>query len=153
MKTFLTGVTIVAVCGLTFSNGNAAERSSQLPTATEVFQLRSLCVKLGEQLDDEMLVGSALTKDHVSRYDPRSNRCYVELMVHKISPKNEIDDYVNRTIYDAQTKELLAFAKIEKGKRVGMIFDPQHGVADVSKNLGWDDANAYIDEMMLDDRK
>jgi hypothetical protein len=81
MKTFLTSAAIVAVCGLTFSTGNTAERSSQLPTATEVFQLRSLCVKLGEQLLDETPVGSALTEDQVSHYDPKSNRCYVELTV------------------------------------------------------------------------
>jgi len=31
--------------------------------------------------------------------------------------------YMNRSLFDAQTEEILAFAKIEKGKRVGMVFD------------------------------
>jgi hypothetical protein len=134
------------------SGSRAAERIQQLPSATEVFHLRSLCAKLGEQLSDENAIGSALTKDQVSRYDPKSNRCYVELSVRKISPKDAIDDYVNRTFYDGQTKEMLAFAKIEKGKKVGMIFDKQGSMADPSKNLGWDDASAYIDDKMRDDR-
>src|SRR4051812_35997829 len=77
----------------------AAEQSHRLPSATEVFQLRSLCAKLGEQLLDETTVGTALTKDQVSHYDPKSNRCYVELTVQKISPKGA-NDYVNRNIYD-----------------------------------------------------
>lgn len=152
-RSMAAGPAIVVVCALTVSVGNSAERSYQLPTATEVFQLRSLCAKLGEQMEEETAIGSALTKDHVSHYDPKPNRCYVELNVRKISPKNTTDDYINRTIYDAQTKELLAFAKIEKGKKVGMIFDQERGTADPSKNLGWDDASAYIDEMMRDDRR
>lgn len=129
----------------------AAERSQQLPTATEVFQLRSLCAKLGEQQLEETFVGSANTKDQVSHYDPRSNRCYVELIVQAANPKRA-DEYINRTLYDGQTKELLAFAKIQKGQKVGMVFDRQHGIGDL-KNAGWDDASAYIDERMADDRK
>ncbi len=147
-------VSVFLILGITcVSSSRAAERSQQIPTATEVFQLRSLCVKLGEQLFDEMAIGSALTKEQVSHYDPKSNRCYVELTVHKISPKDANDDYINRTVYDGQTKDLLAFAKIERGTRVGMIFDKQHGMADPGKSLGWDDASGYIDEKMLDDRK
>jgi hypothetical protein len=111
----------------------AAEQSDRLPSATEVFHLRSLCAKLGDQLFDETAIGSALTKDQLSHYDPKSNRCYVELTVQKISPKDANDNYVNRSIYDGQTKEILAFAKIEKGKRVGMIFDKQRRMADPGK--------------------
>jgi hypothetical protein len=145
-------VFLVTLSLLPASGARAAERIQQLPSATEVFHLRSLCAKLGEQLSDENVIGSALTQDQVSHYDPKSNRCYVELSVRKINPKDANDDYINRTFYDGQTKEMLAFAKVEKGKRVGMIFDKQRGIADPSKNLGWDDASAYIDDKMSEDR-
>jgi len=137
---------------LSINDLTAAERTHQLPTATEVFQLRSACANLGEALLDETTVGSALTKDQVSHYDPPSNRCYIELTVQKANPKG-FDDYINRSLYDGQTKELLAFARIEKSKKVGMIFDRQHSMADPTKNLGWDDASAYINEKMFDNRK
>jgi hypothetical protein len=36
-----------------------------------------------------------------------------------------------------------------------MIFDPdpERRKYTIGKNLGWDDTNAYIDEMMLDKRR
>ena len=60
-------------------------------------------------------------------------------------------NYLNRTLYDGQTKEMLAFAKIEKDKKVGMVFDKQHRTTSLD-NAGWDDATKYIDEMMTEDR-
>jgi hypothetical protein len=133
-----------------FSAAISEERGFQLPMATEVFQLRSACARLGEQLLEDNAVGAALTKEQVSHYNSQSNRCFVELTVH-MADLSRYDDYVNRTLYDGQTKQLLAFARIEKAKKVGMIFDNQH-VADPMKNLGWDDASAFIDQMMADDR-
>ena len=52
-----------------------------------------------------------------------------------------------RYLYDGQTREMLAYAKQEKGKWEGMVFDRQH------QSTGWDEANAYINKMMADDRK
>jgi hypothetical protein len=143
---------IVAMNLLAFSAIDAAETANhQLPTATEVFQLRSLCAGLVDKLLDETTVGSALTKDQSSHYEPRSNRCYVELTI-QTADATRPNPYINRVLYDGQTKEMLAYARIERGKKVGMIFDKQHRMADPTKNLGWDDASAYIDEKMLDDR-
>jgi hypothetical protein len=42
---------------------------------------------------------------------------------------------------------MLSFAKIEKGKKVGMVFDHEHKSA-TDNNLGFDDANAYMGEKM-----
>jgi hypothetical protein len=130
----------------------AAEQGFLPPTAAEVFQLRSLCARLGQTILEGNVIGSALAQEQVSHYDPRTNRCYVELTVHTADLRRS-DDYVNRVLYDGQTEEMLAFTKIEKGnKKAGMVFDKQHGIGDL-KNAGWDDASAYIDKMMADDRK
>jgi hypothetical protein len=145
------GLTLpVGLLATSLSAALALGQTHRLPTATEVFQLRSLCAKMAEAFLEESIIGSALTKDQISNYDPNSNRCYIELTVQKINPARP-GDYMNRSLYDGQTKELLAFARIEKGQKVGMIFDKQRS-ADPSKNLGWDDASAYIDEKMFADR-
>jgi len=48
-------------------------QAAEPPTATEV------CAELGEKIMEENDIGMALSQ--VSRYDPRINRCYVELIV------------------------------------------------------------------------
>ena len=97
------------------SGSQAAERVQQPPSATEVFHLRSLCAKLGEQLFEETFIGSALTKDQVSHYDPKSNRCYVELTVQKISPKDANDHYVNRSAYERANQRDVGIRKDREG--------------------------------------
>jgi hypothetical protein len=72
----------------------------------------------------------------------------VMLWVHSISP----NPIFARNLFDGQTKELLAFANIERGKKAGMVFDRQHRSTSLA-NAGWDDASAYIDGQMADDRK
>jgi hypothetical protein len=47
---------------------------------------------------------------------------------------------------------MLASAKIEKGKKSGVIFDQQHQSGNLS-NAGWDDATEYIGKMMVEDRQ
>jgi hypothetical protein len=142
---------IVWMIYLTVSLASGAERFHQLPTATEVFQLRSQCAKLGEQMLQDIFIGSALTEDQLSHYEPRTNRCYVEVTVRTVD-LTKPNPYINRTLYDGQTKELLAFARTEKGVKSGMVFDRQGPSTNPTKNLGWEDASAYIDEKMLDDR-
>jgi len=61
-------------------------------------------------------------------------------------------DYLSRILYDGQTGEMLAFARREKGKKSGMVFDKQHQVT-TDNNAFYDDASAFIDKMMADDRK
>ena len=126
------------------------ERTFQRPTATEVFRLRSVCAELGERILQSNVIGSALYQQQVSHYDERTNRCYVELTVQNAQSP---DLYINRNLFDGQTKELLAFARIEKGQKVGMVFDRQHVIKYNLKNAGWDDASEYIDERMIEDRK
>ena len=51
------------------------------PTGAEVFHLRSECAKFGEKIMDGNIIGPALYQDQVSHYNPKTNRCYVELDV------------------------------------------------------------------------
>jgi hypothetical protein len=118
-----------------------------------VFNLRSKCAALGDRLLEETTIGIALTKSQVSHYEPRTNRCYVELTIQTADLSKPIDQhYHHRVLYDGQTKEMLASAQIERGKKSGMVFDKQHRATSLA-NAGWDDAGAYIDAMMADDRK
>jgi hypothetical protein len=94
---------------------------------------------------------NVIAENHASNYDPKSNRCYVEIFEWKrIGATSEIE-IQSRNVYDAQTDDLLAFANIKNGKKVGMV-DPDHR-AITDANLGWDDADAYMDEKMRARRK
>jgi hypothetical protein len=138
---------------LTAASAVAQQQTQRLPTATEVFNLRSKCAALGDRLLEETTIGIALTKSQVSHYEPRTNRCYVELTIQTADLSKPIDQhYHHRVLYDGQTKEMLASAQIERGKKSGMVFDKQHRATTLT-NAGWDDAGAYIDAMMADDRK
>ncbi len=131
------------------------------PTATEVFNLRLKCKemadkKAGEQYEIDAALGARgpeiILQWHKSKYDPKFNRCYIEQFRHvKVGMRKEIESQMH-SLMDLLTDDMLAFAKIENGKKVGMVFDPGHRPTR-DTNLGWDDANAYIDEMMLEQRR
>src|SRR5262249_59524092 len=102
--------------------------------------------------------------DQVSNYDPKTNRCYSLLSrsysaVDRTPGLNRNDIYnsiVEQYFYDGQTSELLAFTRETErapivgggAKREGDIFKAQKKI-----NASADEAFAYIDEMMADDRK
>ena len=105
---------------------------------------------MGEKIAKEnIIVRPALTQSQVFRYNPRTNRCYVELIV---QAADKPTDYQRRVLYDGQTNEMLAFAEIHNGKKGGKVFDQQHRTTNLA-NAGWDDASEYIDQMMAEDRK
>jgi hypothetical protein len=81
----------------------------QPPSAREAFELEGECVKLGDVILRENIIGSALTEEVVSQYNPRTNRCYVLLNVHSkdLSKFDQFDD--SFYLKDGQTKDLLAF--------------------------------------------
>jgi hypothetical protein len=118
----------------------------QPPTATELFNLRSRCAALGEKfLQDQSFVGSTLSMSITSRYDPRTNHCYGDVTTRRIGESSDF----NRSLYDLQTGEVLAFSKVEKGKTVGMVFGR---LSDFRDDVGFSDANEYIDKIMKEDR-
>jgi hypothetical protein len=68
----------------------------------------------------------------------------------EIMSDDEHGDRIGRFLYDGDTKELLAFAEIKGGKKSGRVFDLSHRTTTFD-NSGWDDACAYIYQMMAGD--
>jgi alkylation response protein AidB-like acyl-CoA dehydrogenase len=147
----LAGSLGVAGCVLAAAGATAAERARQSPAAAEDLQLRAACADWAEQIREGNVVRSALYQEHFSRYSPRTNRCYVEIRV-QTGDLNEQSDRFGRYLYDGQTRELLAFAQIQNGKKSGKVFDLNHRTTSF-ENAGWDDASQYIYTMMAGDRR
>ncbi len=124
----------------------AEETVFRRPTATEIFNLRSKCAEFGEKIMNENIIGIALAQEQVSHYDPKSNRCYVELTVHTADLAH-FDDYLARYCYDKQTGEILAWSKLAKGATTGFVTGSSFGIDDYVA------ANTKIDALMADDRK
>jgi len=141
----------VLACVWIVATATAAERAPQLPTVAEVVQLRSACDAVGQEILDGNYIRSALYQEQFSRYSPQTNRCYVEMRV-QTGDLGKNSDRFGRYLYDGQTKELLAFAQIQNGRKSGRVYDLQHRTM-TFENDGWDDASEYIYVMMTDDRK
>jgi hypothetical protein len=121
----------------------AAVVRQQLPSATELFTLRSKCNEFGEKILEDNPVGSALYQTQRSRYDVKTGRCYVEVTVETadttISPDKR---KYSRYLYDGLTKDLLANQSNERGG-YGMVYGK--GI------LGFDQTGEYIDKIMKED--
>ena len=139
------GVNVLVVAGAT-----AADRLHQNPTTTEDVQLRSACAARGEQILEGNFIRSAVYQEQFSRYSPGTNRCYVEMRVQTGDPDENSDRFA-QYLYDGQTREMLAFAQIQNGKKSGKVFDLHHRTTSF-ENAGWDDASEYIYTMMAGDR-
>ena len=141
----------VAVAVLVVSGATAADGANQNLAATEDVQLRSACDAWAEQILDGNFIRSALYQEQFSRYSPMTNRCYVEIRV-QTGELNKYSDRFGRYLYDGQTREMLAFAQIQNGKKSGKVFDLRHRTTSF-ENAGWDDASEYIYTMMAGDRR
>jgi len=144
------------------------------PIATEAFNLRLRCKQMADEkfqslrgrpmtVQEGASIGwsprevqslnrnlpQEINAHYNSKYDPINNLCYAEALIQMRTQEFEIE---YRQIYDVQADDLLAFAQIQDKKKSGMVFDRQHRTT-TDSNLGWDDANAYIDQMMAEDRK
>jgi hypothetical protein len=117
------------------------------PTASEVFALRSKCAELGDQIKDGNVIGTNLTQDVISHYEPKTNRCYVELTVQTADTSAPLA-YLNRVLYDGQTKELLAFTRIDKTMKTGGVYVG----ASLTGDTAFEEANGFITKLMEDDR-
>lgn len=129
------------------------------PTATEAFNLRIKCKQMVAQKEQDMqeqrerlgkLAPELISSFSSSRYDPRANRCYGEFHYHEYVRRASLDREV-RALYDMQVEDMLAFWEIKNGKKNGVVFDHSHR-STKDKNIGWDDADAYMNEM-IEDRK
>ena len=130
----------------------AQQGDFRLPTATEVFNLRSRCAELGQKILEGMVRGNnEAIISQASRYDARTNRCYVDLIVRTIDPTKP-PNLFHRYLFYGQTKEILAEASIYNDRKQGQVLDKQHNPTSSTDN-GWDDARQYIDQMMAEDRR
>jgi hypothetical protein len=121
------------------------------PTASEVFDLRSKCAEHGEKILKNTVVSNALKKDQVSHYEPKTNRCYVQLTVWSADLAKG-SEYFQQSLFDGQTGQELAAIRREKGVRSGDIFidpSPLNGNPDEL----YLDAASFISKMMADDRQ
>jgi len=154
MKTILLFAVLVMLPGCQQPSTPKAvvdEPAFRKPTATEIFNLRSRCADFGEKIMAENIIGIALAQEQVSHYDPKSNRCYVELTVHTADLTKHVDYYFFRVLYDGQTREMLASSLTEKGVKRGFVLG---SFSDgVGFDAAFDAANTKIDALMADDRK
>jgi len=141
----------LAVAVLAVAGATAADRVYQNFAATEDVQQRLACGAWAQQILESNFVRSALYQEQFSRYSPMTDRCYVEIRV-QTGELNERSDRFGRFLYDGQTREMLAFAQIQNGKKSGMVFDLHHRTTSF-ENAGWDDASEYIYAMMVGDRR
>lgn len=86
------------------------------PTATELFNLRSKCVELGDKVVADKFAGSDIAQDHSSYYDPKTDHCYIELNENMRDPTRHWE-YYSQSLYDGQTGKLLAFATVKNGQK------------------------------------
>jgi hypothetical protein len=125
--------------------------SFRSPTATEVFNLRSKCAELGEKILKNTVIGDALKKDQLSHYEPKTNRCYVQLTVWNADLAQR-DEYFQQYLFDGQTGQVLAAIRREKGVRSGDISIDPSPLNGNSDEL-YLDASIFISKMMADDRQ
>lgn len=150
------------------------------PSATEAFNLRTKCAELTDKIGKEHDFSGAdvnqippFTQERSSHYDPKTNRCYVQIRVTAVgavvlsamirrkaaegnrkgagellkSPDALLEhfdvDYEELHLYDGQTGEELAFS--QKGVR---------GSDDIGiiglKSVPWHEAHIKIGDLMAD---
>ena len=125
--------------------------SFRSPTATEIFNLRSRCAELGEKILKNTVIADALKKDQVSHYEPKTNRCYVQLTVWNAN-LTKGDEYFQQDLFDGQTGQVLAAIRREKGTRSGEIYIDPYPPAGNSDEL-YLDTSIFINKAMADDRQ
>jgi hypothetical protein len=97
------------------------------------------------------VVADALKKDQQSHYEPKTNRCYVQLTVWNANPAKG-DEYFRQDLFDGQTGQVLAAIRREKGIRSGDISIDPSPLSGNSDEL-YLDASMFINKMMADDRQ
>jgi len=96
-------------------------------------------------------IGDGLQKDQVSHYEPKTNRCYVQLTAWNANP-DKGDDNFQQYLFDGQTGQVLAAIHRVKGVRSGDISIDPSPLNGNSDEL-YLDASIFISKMMADDRQ
>lgn len=127
----------------------------RLPTPTEAFDLQSKCTALGQKILEDNVIGSALTQEQVSRYDPTDNRCYVRLTVQTADLTTPRENYVkDNFLEDGQTGEILAVMYFKGQKGTAEIFDTSLGKMVKDPTLPTtDEVSRIMDKFVTPDRR
>jgi hypothetical protein len=126
-----------------------------LPTATEVFELRSKCAALGHKIMEDNTIGSALTQEQLSHYSPETNHCYVKLDVHTANLAIPQDQFLrDEYLFDGQTQEMLASASWKGDKKSAYILsDSLRHFAHDPVFPTYDEVDAMMTKFMAEDRR
>jgi len=154
----MAGAVLAALLVGSCQTQNSADKQpsySRLPTATEIFDLRSKCAAQGEKVMEENFIGNALAQEQTSRYSPETNRCYVKLDVHTANLNTPQENFTrDEFLFDGQTKELLLSASWRGNQKSSVI--ESDSLRKFFKNPAlpsYDEADAVIDKFMAEDRK
>jgi hypothetical protein len=123
----------------------AAEQNRPIAAGAQVLS----CAASGERILADNIVRAAVYEEQFSHYSPQRRRCYVELRVEVMGTGDDADRF-GRFLYDGDSREMLAFAEIRGERKSGRVFDLDHRTTTFG-NSGWDDASAYINQMMAGD--
>lgn len=133
--------------------------TNRLPTATEVFDLRSKCAALGEKilednkkaLEDDIDV----TQDQVSHYNPETNHCYVKLVVLATDRKTPREKNISHEyLYDGQTKEMLAYVYLDGNQRSGHVFSESlYKFVHSTDMPSYEETSDLINKFVAEDRR
>jgi hypothetical protein len=124
--------------------------TSQVPTTTEVFHLRSECAVLGRKIlsdNPDPGIGVVRVEKMLTHYDSKTNRCYVELM----RGSTETD----HRLYDGQTGEVLASTHMWSGNPVVLSSGakPELLTLPIEDKASYQAVEVFIRKMMADDEK
>ncbi len=153
------GLSLLMGCERSKASPEKRQALSYTPaTAAEIFELRSKCAVFGEKVLENNFIGSALTQEQVTHYNPTTNRCYVRLEVLSANLTTTDDKFIKHLhLYDGQTREMLVSAMVEGSRKWAYILDgfevanPGHPTGALFAN--YNDAVALIERYMADDRK
>ena len=166
----LSVLSVAAAALFAATSAFAGEKVQQPPTATELWQLRSVCVELGRKIVKDVQHPLVQPPEYSlrmsSRYDPATGHCYVlttEMRVDETYGGHKGDDRV--ILWDGQTGEILA--SIDRpilGEYSGNVDDLQHVSPTLDKfdddaavkafgKKKYEDAKSYINRLMSEDRE
>jgi hypothetical protein len=97
-----------------------------------------------DQLNLEAL--EVLGEAEWSHYNPKTNRCYIEIYLHNRHRKPPLREEEWWYVYDAQTDDVLGYANVTSAGKWGVVYDHKYA----ARKDGWDAAMAYIEAVMVD---
>jgi hypothetical protein len=101
------------------SSPQQAKSSFVPPTAEEAYRLQDDCNRRGAIVMKTNIIGSALTQEQVSRYNPTTNRCYVRFEVYPIVLSDSNQFQRHTSLFDGQTGEFLASYEVKGDGKQG----------------------------------